>query len=1098
MNPQYALDSPTLPHSASQHFHSRPNYPSHPSQSSTTLPHSLPSAPAPSAALAVDPSVYVTSAVTPTTPLTPLTPRTPNTSHLFAASSAGAYHTITSQASLQEAYLDTTAVFSAPGSMMPPLTAAPAALSTVASTPPQGHLPLSLPPGPGPGLLEQSPQLSSGEFDSSHIFPSPSHTLDPEAQPTHVVGSQGRRGILPSAPGRAAATVNGSASGKGAVIPAKDADGKFPCPHCHKTYLHAKHLKRHLLRHTGDRPYQCVLCRDTFSRSDILKRHFQKCSLRRGNPTGAGHLSHSQAHLRKPAGGLPELAAANVDETELLSSYEGADGLTTTAPAPAPAPAMYDPGAGGDQASFTDESAPASTVASRRNSLKRPISGGTGRDRRSLTGPGPSGSNRASFDGSHLNGQGLDLSAALDQIHPPLSGLRALDQHPMPYRASYDFTSHPPDTSALNNGRLGGGLGVLNLSRGLGYSNGVQEGPSHEIDWAQLLPTDPPAGLTNPLFDPHMGLGPVSLKTEPPPGGGSFPSSTDAHEGWFHGLYPSSNTSAGDASSVTEGLATWQLDMAKTDPLQDKADQLVCYCFPDTVTPGSEEWRQREETRGFLTVDTLRDCVRLFSNFQSHWPMIHMPTFSVMDAYEGLLLTMICIGAVYSDRWSVGQVRTLLERCRSATERTSPLFRAVAIGWEDGAGWDGTDANANANAVGAPTEIEQIQAFTMMQILFTWHGEQEQRRMARHTFPHVVAMARRAGLGRPVGTGHAAYSVFHQADLNLELHTAAPFDWLPWVEQEKRVRIMYNIYLLDTALVIYFNNSPLYESFEIRNPLPSDDAAWEAPTASDCADALGLHGLVAQAKNDTGSRRVKQPEMHLALKALLHPTYELTPRSTNVCSKFVLIHALHVQLWTTQKQLAQAGAGAGAGAGASDVSRPGSGTSTPLVPNDWISDAVPGTVEVPGTAMSTPQQKLKAITNALAKWKKAWDEDMATQYPSAALASRRVGFGRDGVPFYWLARAFLRNSRVLDWQVPADQRVVQVFSLLRKVKQWVASDSAQRGEEMGAVGAIDDSYGVDELALDMKLLFTPISERLDSPVNAVPVKAMPGRVGSIF
>jgi hypothetical protein len=50
---------------------------------------------------------------------------------------------------------------------------------------------------------------------------------------------------------------------------------------------------------TGDRPYMCVLCRDTFSRSDILKRHFQKCSIRRGNPTGASHLSHAQSHLKK-------------------------------------------------------------------------------------------------------------------------------------------------------------------------------------------------------------------------------------------------------------------------------------------------------------------------------------------------------------------------------------------------------------------------------------------------------------------------------------------------------------------------------------------------------------------------------------------------------------------------------------------------------------------------------------------------------------------------------------------------------------------------------------------------------------------------------
>lgn len=62
---------------------------------------------------------------------------------------------------------------------------------------------------------------------------------------------------------------------------------------------------------TGDRPYMCVLCRDTFSRSDILKRHFQKCSIRRGNPTGASHLSHPQAHVKKnaqaqKAAGMPD------------------------------------------------------------------------------------------------------------------------------------------------------------------------------------------------------------------------------------------------------------------------------------------------------------------------------------------------------------------------------------------------------------------------------------------------------------------------------------------------------------------------------------------------------------------------------------------------------------------------------------------------------------------------------------------------------------------------------------------------------------------------------------------------------------------------
>ncbi|GKT94475.1 C2H2 transcription factor [Colletotrichum tofieldiae] len=120
-------------------------------------------------------------------------------------------------------------------------------------------------------------------------------------QPTHVVGSQGRRGILPSVPGRPAATPAGAGNKKSTVVPVKDADGKFLCPHCTKTYLHAKHLKRHILRHTGGRPYICVLCRNDFSRIDILKNHFRKCSIRRGNPTGASHLSHPQAYVRQNA-----------------------------------------------------------------------------------------------------------------------------------------------------------------------------------------------------------------------------------------------------------------------------------------------------------------------------------------------------------------------------------------------------------------------------------------------------------------------------------------------------------------------------------------------------------------------------------------------------------------------------------------------------------------------------------------------------------------------------------------------------------------------------------------------------------------------------
>lgn len=57
----------------------------------------------------------------------------------------------------------------------------------------------------------------------------------------------------------------------------KNAEGKYQCVTCDKSYLHFKHLKRHYMKHTGNRPHVCKICQDTFCRSDILKRHYSRC-----------------------------------------------------------------------------------------------------------------------------------------------------------------------------------------------------------------------------------------------------------------------------------------------------------------------------------------------------------------------------------------------------------------------------------------------------------------------------------------------------------------------------------------------------------------------------------------------------------------------------------------------------------------------------------------------------------------------------------------------------------------------------------------------------------------------------------------------------
>ncbi|KAF9774696.1 hypothetical protein IL306_007273 [Fusarium sp. DS 682] len=111
-----------------------------------------------------------------------------------------------------------------------------------ALAPAGGHVLSDLPPAPHDGIMSQ-PDVSS-PYSPGLLMPA----VTPQDElPTDLARGKGRRGTLPSAAGRRAAPKAGTGA-RNTVIPVKDADGKFPCPNCTKTYLGAKHLKRHFLR----------------------------------------------------------------------------------------------------------------------------------------------------------------------------------------------------------------------------------------------------------------------------------------------------------------------------------------------------------------------------------------------------------------------------------------------------------------------------------------------------------------------------------------------------------------------------------------------------------------------------------------------------------------------------------------------------------------------------------------------------------------------------------------------------------------------------------------------------------------------------------
>jgi hypothetical protein len=433
--------------------------------------------------------------------------------------------------------------------------------------------------------------------------------------------------------------------------------------------------------------------------------------------------------------------------------------------------------------------------------------------------------------------------------------------------------------------------------------------------------------------------------------------------------------------------------------------------------------------------------------------MIHMATFNPLTANDGLVLAMICVGAVYSDRLGMREVRWLMEFIKFAVYRSSEVYKLfVQTSPEE------LPPDAQSSA-----DLEELQALILMVALFIWHGSRKQRQQGRAEFWALAEIARRINLVAPLSTSHTNFSPLHQLR-PLDDSENSTWTWPTWVEQEKRVRTLYLIFLIDAANTIFFNAQPLLDVNEIQLPLPADDAAWEARSREDCANALGLRGETAHGANAIGTRPAKQ----MALQEALHLLYQggdFPLWSTNLYSKFILIHAIHVQISLLQRQIlgitntpSQSGfASSGANTPDGTTSNSDSGQVTP--------------VEGINSQYLQAHQRLRQTIGAVECWKRVWDADM--QYPPS---QPRLGYCRDGIHYYFLARVFLRSPRREEWACPADMRCQQVFSLLKQIRAHVASDSAQKGLDVGSVTTVDDSYGLADLTLNMKLLFTPIDQ----------------------
>ena len=534
-------------------------------------------------------------------------------------------------------------------------------------------------------------------------------------------------------------------------------------------------------------------------------------------------------------------------------------------------------------------------------------------------------------------------------------------------------------------------------------------------------------------------------------------------------------------------------------PYDSKARHFVDICFPSMLFSPDDD----AVLKTYLSADNLRHFLGLFHNFQSHWPVLHLPTFDPLHVYDGLLLVILCIGAVYSDRVSLDHVRMLMTVARVTINRTSNMIPLLE---------DPTlcpDISEMSNQT-----YEEALSMILLQGVYTWHGDVTQRQCAREEFSKFARFSRQSRMLHPIALEHATFSPLHQRSPIYEQVSPSQhrdWDWARWLYQEKRSRLMYLFFMLDTALVIYFNCSPHYDPREIALPLPADDAAWEASTSEECAKALGLYGSQSQSSNVSGSLRTKQVEMDIAMGSLLGSDYTVQPRSTNAYSKFILVHGLHIMIRNMQRTMAL-GHGVRAPSEYEAFAHP---QTTRFSQDRFLFNSSSGGTSRAGSGQATPtdssgpptpanfQTQANLITFALNKWKKAWDEDNAIQYPNQLNAhassssvniatstrlpsqptstntdftQKRIGFCRDGIYFYWLAWLFLSNPQHADCFAPPETRFLQVMKSLKVVKGFVVNKSLGEGEDVGSLAKMSESYGTEDLSVDMRLLFTPFAE----------------------
>jgi len=187
------------------------------------------------------------------------------------------------------------------------------------------------------------------------------------------------------------------------------------------------------------------------------------------------------------------------------------------------------------------------------------------------------------------------------------------------------------------------------------------------------------------------------------------------------------------------------LQLMQIDPLQARVDALTIAVF------GNLENLQHQDTwtQEFFKTENVKAMLFLWSKrWAQHVPIIHLPTFSILTCPDALLFILCVIGKAYA-RPGVDPDR--LQWCVDVFSKLSSMAR-----------------------VNGELDMLNLEAVYILVVLCTWHGNKQQRDMARRLYREVVDMARKYG--------------YCQVLPKKKTNGTDEAEWQAWIERETRIR----------------------------------------------------------------------------------------------------------------------------------------------------------------------------------------------------------------------------------------------------------------------------------------------------------------------